>query len=165
MQKAKRSPEKIQGVKERILDTAINLITTTGFNNTSMRKIALELGMSATNIYNYFSSKDSIYLEIQTKGFDILFKRFAGSCIETKFPQEKIRCMITEYLTFGIENPNLYNIIFSMDTPKYSDYRDKKIEPVAYMEKQAGLKVIYFATDVIKEICLIKKLLRLKEKA
>lgn len=152
------SSEKTQDVRERILDTAINLITTMGYNNTSMRKIALELGMSATNIYNYFSSKDSLYLEIQTKGFDILFRKFTDSCNGIENPEEKIRCIIYEYLTFGIENPSWYNIIFSMDTPKYADYRNKKIEPVAFIEKQAGLKIVYFTLDLIKEFLLLKKI-------
>lgn len=158
MPRISKSSEKNHDIREKILDTAINLITTMGYNNTSMRKIALDLGMSATNIYNYFSSKDSLYLEIQTKGFDILFKKLIISCNTIEYPREKIICIIKEYLTFGIENPNWYNIIFSMDTPKYADYRNKKIEPVAYMEKQAGLKVIDFTTDVIKELLRLKKL-------
>jgi len=152
MPKVTRSPEEVNEVKDRILEAAIKLIAEVGFNNMSMRKLASKVGMTATNIYNYFSGKDELYLDIQTKGFDIMYSRFADSCNDIEDPGEKLKKIATEYLSFGFESPNWYNIIFSMDTPKYADYQNMEIEPVAYQEKQAGLKLIDFTYTIVREL-------------
>ena len=158
MPKVSRGPDELKEVKDRILEVAIKLINEMGFNNMSMRKLASKLGMTATNIYNYFSSKDELYLIIQTKGFNIMYDNFVDSCIGIKDPGLKLKNVLTEYLSFGIGSPNWYNIIFSMDTPKYADYRDKEIEPIAYLEKQAGLKLIDFTSNIVNELCQVKGL-------
>ena len=71
MPKPVRSPEEIEEIRNRILDTATTLIYEQGFDNLSMRKIASRLGMTAANIYNYYANQDALYLSIQIKGFTL----------------------------------------------------------------------------------------------
>ncbi len=155
MPKTSRSAEEVSEVKERILDAAIRLISDHGFTRLSMRRLAATIGMTASNIYNYYSSKDELYLAIQTNGFKELCARFEESLKREQMPLRRITAIMREYISYGTSNPDCYNIIFSMDTPKYSDYRNTTIEPVAFAEKKAGLDLIDIACPVVAD--LLKK--------
>ena len=50
MPKAPMTKEEIEDTRERILDTALDIIIKDGFNNLSIRKIASRLGVTATTI-------------------------------------------------------------------------------------------------------------------
>ena len=75
MPRTARTPEEIDAVKADMLDQASALIAEGGYRGFSMRKLAKRLGIAAKTIYNYFHSKDEIYLEILTTGFQKLFAR------------------------------------------------------------------------------------------
>lgn len=47
-----------------ILDAAIQLFSTHGFDGVSMRQIAEKAGVSKANIYHHFQSKEALYLAI-----------------------------------------------------------------------------------------------------
>ena len=155
MPKAARSQEDIELIREKILDAALTIISEHGFNFFSMRKLAACLGMSATTIYNYYSSKDELYLMVLTKGFDMLYKTLLGIFNAYENPLDKLREMIRAYISFGIKNANYYNIMFTSDAPKYRDYIDTDIEPVAYFEKQTALKLVDIAAKGMQELARV----------
>jgi len=146
MPKVARSQEDREIIREKILDEALGLISESGFSSFSMRKLASRLGMTATTIYNYYSSKDELYLMILTKGFDMLYRRFDEIYRTGGDPSRKLREMVETYIDFGITNANYYNIMFTSDAPKYSDYIGTGIEPVAHFEKQTALKLVDIAS-------------------
>jgi len=49
--------------QDMILDAAERVFATTPFTDISMRKIAKELGVSATTIYTYFPDQESLFIE------------------------------------------------------------------------------------------------------
>ena len=151
MPKSIRTPEEIKKVKEEILQTAITLIGEKGFGTLSMRKLAASLGMTAANIYNYYQNKDELYLDIQKKVFEKLYEAFLSLLSEEKNLQKQIKGVVSEYIRFGTENSHWYNIIFSMDTPKYADYKDSSMEPTAREEKQAGLRLITLTSALLAD--------------
>ena len=152
MPKAARSQEDIDLIREKILDAALTIISEHGYKFFSMRKLAGRLGMSATTIYNYYSSKDELYLMMLTKGFDMLHKALLHVFNTDKSPVEKLSEMIRAYVSFGINNANYYNIMFTSDAPKYSDYIGTEIEPVAYFEKQTALQLVDIAAQGVQEL-------------
>ncbi len=152
MPKAARSQEDIDLIREKILDAALTIISEHGYKFFSMRKLARRLGMSATTIYNYYSSKDELYLMILTKGFDMLYKGLLKIFNTYESPGEKLGEMIRAYVSFGINNENYYNIMFTSDAPKYRDYIGTDIEPVAYFEKQTALQLVDIAAKGVQEL-------------
>jgi len=151
MPKPVRDPEDIEIVRERILEIASDIILEHGFDYFSMRKLAAKLGMTAANIYNYYSNKDELYLAIQTKGFALLYDRFDEACKAGDTAVEKLAKMIKAYLDFGIRSSNYYDIMFNRNIPKYADYVGTDIEPVAFIEKQTALKAFDISTQVIED--------------
>ncbi len=150
MPKTPRSDTDITIIKEIIRDAALEIIIQDGFNELSMRKIGAKTSMTAANLYNYFSSKDEIYLSIQQKGFELLHERFSDINKSDVLPLEKLRQMIDAYIHFGITNPDLYEIMFTRNTPKYSDYIGTRSEQAAKLEKETALLLIKEATTLLQ---------------
>ena len=60
--------------------------------------------------------------------------------------------MIRVYIDFGLNCPDQYEIMFSKNTPKYSDYIGTRLEPVAMIEKETALDVARLSTRTILEM-------------
>jgi AcrR family transcriptional regulator len=52
--------------RQHIVDTAYRLFQSKGFANTSMSEIAAEVGGSKATIYNYFPSKEELFVDCMT---------------------------------------------------------------------------------------------------
>lgn len=157
MARQTRSPEVIEKIKSDIIEAAMKLILEMGFNNMSMRKLADRVGMSATNIYYYYSSKDEIYLNIQIKGFQELQTMLEKIDTPGKNPIETLREMIHGYLKFGFNNPDYYQIMLNSDTPRYLEYKNKnkKMEPIAFNAKQMAINAIAVPLRVLEQISAV----------
>jgi AcrR family transcriptional regulator len=147
-----RNPEEIEKTRTNILNAALAILFEEGFDDLSMRKLGRKLGMTAPNIYNYYSGKDELYLTIQTMGFERINERFEQIISAHFLPVEQLSAMVDAYLEFGMSNPDYYSIMFSRNTPKYTDYIGTKLEPIAFMEKKAALKVADSVTSVIQSM-------------
>lgn len=141
MPKPIRSAAEVESVKKKILNTALAMMCDEGFEALSMRKLALRLGMTAANIYNYYSNKDELYLAIQTNGFEMLYDRFQEIAASDLPAKVKPGAMMRAYVDFGTRHPDYYEIMFSRNTPKYVDYVGTPMEPAAALEKQTALGV------------------------
>lgn len=64
------------GTRERILDVALDLFIEKGFDKTSLREIAEQLGVTKAALYYHFASKEDIlmalHLRLHEFGFDAL---------------------------------------------------------------------------------------------
>lgn len=153
MPKARRKPEEIEAVRDRILEEALEIIASDGYDNLSMRKLASRLGIAAKTIYNYFpAGKEEIYIMVLTRGFEIMYNAAKDSGKPFSDPSEQFRALCREYVNFGITNKNYYNIMFNLDVPKYADYVGTPLEPVAYEEKITALKIAELGTEVLNRI-------------
>src|SRR5580658_8958392 len=56
-----------QETRERILDVALELFTSQGFDKTALRDIADRLGITKAALYYYFERKDDILLELHLR--------------------------------------------------------------------------------------------------
>jgi AcrR family transcriptional regulator len=142
MPKAPMTKGEIENTRERILDTALNIIIKEGFNNLSVRKIASNLGVTATTIYNYYTNKDELNLMIRIRGFEKLNELLTKRSGPFNDIEGQLKAMIRGYIEFGLTYPSYYDIMFNLHTPKYLDYVGTDIEPLAYNEKQNALKCL-----------------------
>ena len=141
MPRPKKSFAEIETIKDKILEEALQLMNRHGFDGFSMRKLGSRLGVSAKTIYNYYQNKDELYLGILTRGFEQLFARFNKAFSGHQNPMERLKAMGREYLAFGLEHSNIYNLMFTWHVPKFKDYEGTPMEPVAQLELETGLKV------------------------
>ena len=93
--------------KEIIMHTALSLFAKKGFYVTTIADIAKEMNMSVGNMYNYFSSKESLAKELliyTSKRFGERIKHINELNINSK---EKIDKIIELYFTMAIEEPEV----------------------------------------------------------
>jgi AcrR family transcriptional regulator len=154
MPRAAQGQDEIDAFKARILGAALHIISTDGFRNLSMRKIARRIGVTATTIYNYYSSVDDLYFHIRMHGFDLLYKQFYCIYIKDVGPVERLREMIMAYVRFGLENPDFYDVMYvNRRVPKYLEVVGTEIEQVAQAEKEIALKPFLLVIDIMKKMC------------
>ena len=152
MAKPPAAPEVVEAVRERILAEALSIINQEGYADLSMRKLARRLGFTAKTIYNYYSNKDELYLMALIKGFQALAREFQAAYASAKNPLEKMRAVVHAYVRWGIENRHYYNIMFSMDTPKYADYVGTRMEEIAERQNRIALQLAQTGAAILKEV-------------
>ncbi|WP_304543784.1 TetR/AcrR family transcriptional regulator [Sulfurimonas microaerophilic] len=64
---------KRSGTKEKILKVANTLFSNHGYKATSVRKIAAEVGIRESALYNHFKNKEAIFLEVAKSIFNSPF--------------------------------------------------------------------------------------------
>ncbi len=151
MPKAQRSPEEIQLVRDDIMNKALELIVTDGYDGFSMRKLADRLGIAAKTIYNYFQNQDELYLCLLTKGFEQLLEYYTNAARQHKDPMDQIGAVIASYIEFGLENANIYNLMFTWHVPKFNDYLGTPMESVAQHELNTALKCTNFVMALVRD--------------
>ncbi len=155
MPKKTRTPEEVEEVRQKILNMALELISKDGFDNFSMRKLAARLHITATTIYQYFSSKDELYLAVLTEGFGELHTRMYEAYRLGSTPMEKLKGALREYIRFGIDQANFYNIMTGWNIPKFNDYVGTQVEPVALTELNTAMRVWELFKMIVDESPLL----------
>ena len=107
MPKLARPAEEVAEIRRRILDQALTLIAEHGYDSLTMRSLAGKFGFAAKTLYNYFSSKEEIYLMVLTRGFELLNAELAEATAKLKNPIDKLKAICRTYVDFGIKKRQL----------------------------------------------------------
>ena len=149
MKKARNSTE-LERIRERIIEAALAIIVEEGFPSLTMRKLGNRLHMSAPNLYNFFQSKEEIYISIVIKGFQMLYDELERSCLSNPDPASRAHALIDAYVNFGITNKAYYDIMFTRPFPKYNDYVGTPYEKISAIEYKISMDIVKIATDALK---------------
>jgi AcrR family transcriptional regulator len=103
-------------------------------------------------VYNYFKSKDEIYLHVLTRGFELLYEDLTRSIRQKTEPLAKLEAIARAQARFGFEKPNYYDLMFTWHVPKFNDFLGTDLEPLAFKELQAAMKSFTLFLGVIEEI-------------
>jgi AcrR family transcriptional regulator len=111
----RREKEK-EELKALILRAAKKLFTEKGIDQTSIRKIASEIEYSVGTVYIYYKDKNDILHDLHTQGFQQL-----GGEMRVLFnvadPMERVKALGRVYLQFALENPDMYDLMFTLKAP------------------------------------------------
>ncbi len=113
-----------------------------------MRKLAIPLGIASKTIYDYFYNKDEIHLHILIKGFEQLYRSFEFAIENTDNPFERLATAIRTYIDFGLENDNIYNLMFIWHVPKFNDYIGTSMKELAHR----GLLTALSCDELFREL-------------
>ncbi|HRQ42020.1 MAG TPA: TetR/AcrR family transcriptional regulator [Chloroflexota bacterium] len=104
---------------QAILDTARAIMREEGIAALSMQELARRMGMRAPSLYNYFSGKMELYDALFRLGFT-LFDEHNRRLMETSTGwQDELRLVIEGYMSFAMENPELYQLCFERPVPGF----------------------------------------------
>jgi AcrR family transcriptional regulator len=106
-----------------ILKGAMEVFLEEGFENTSIRKIADRIEYSPGTIYVYFKDKDEILHELHHAAFDQLMVVMEQTAVHQE-PIEQVYAIGESYITFALENPELYELMFVLRAPMNAIHPD-----------------------------------------
>ncbi len=113
---AERKAKEKEELKALILRAAQKLFAEKGIEQTTIRNIATAIEYSVGTVYVYFKDKNEILHELHTQGF-----RQLGGEMRVLFnvsdPMERLKALGRVYLQFAVENPDMYELMFSMKAP------------------------------------------------
>jgi AcrR family transcriptional regulator len=135
------SSTKRVGTKEKILKTATKLFCELGYKGASVRKIASAVGIRESALYNHFTNKEEIFLEVAK---DIFSSPFSISTDEIKELATRGKPFLQKYtmqykmLTFDKENENMFRLLMiellqnkELREQFTSEFHDKNIKLLA----------------------------------
>ena len=99
-------------MRKRILEAAMNLFSKGGYENVSMRRIAEKIEYSPGTIYLYFKNKNDIMLQLCYHGFEQLLT-LQEELDLISHPLERLSTGGRYYISFALENPELYELMFA----------------------------------------------------
>jgi AcrR family transcriptional regulator len=112
--------------RQRLLDAAARRFAEEGVSGISLRRLASDLGVSATTPYRYFHDKDEILAALRAQAFD----RFAAS-LEQAYedsqgqpPLDRAAAVSRAYIDFALGDPGAYRLMFDTaqgDEQRYPD--------------------------------------------
>ena len=114
------SKDRILRLKEEtrinILDAALQIVKEDGWQALSMRKIADKIEYTAPIIYEYFSNKEAILLELTRKGYLMLTRELEDAKGKHRLPAKQLEAMWLSYWNFAFANKELYQVMFGVTT-------------------------------------------------
>ncbi|MDB5122447.1 MAG: transcriptional regulator BetI [Mucilaginibacter sp.] len=113
------SKDRILRLKEEtrinILDASLQIVKEEGWPALSMRKIADAIEYTAPIIYEYFSNKEAILLELTRKGFLILARDMKAAKEKHRLPEKQLEAMWLAYWNFAFAEKELYQVMFGLN--------------------------------------------------
>lgn len=117
-------------LRDKILETSRHLLFNEGHKSLSMRNIAKKVGVSATSIYLYFENKDDLIhtlIEESVEELSASIERevhYKVGCIA------KFEATMQAYVNYALNNPEKYDIIYTVQPTAMSRYPKEKFRKV-----------------------------------
>jgi len=121
---SERKAREKENLRNLILQGAKRLFLEKGIEHTTIRNIADAIDYSVGTVYVYFKDKKAILHAIHSSGFQQLGGSF-GSIASITDPMERLQKMGVLYMKFALENPEMYDLMFTVKAPiEYLDTCD-----------------------------------------
>ncbi len=110
---------------ERLLTTAAALIARKGYEQTAIRDVGRETGVSLPGMYYYFRSKEDLLFQIQHRTFSSLLEAQQAEFAVPEPPESKLRRLIMGHLAFYARHPNEMKVCtFELESVRDEAYRE-----------------------------------------
>jgi AcrR family transcriptional regulator len=127
--------------KQRIIAAATKEFARQGFTAANINVIAKKAGISIGSMYNYFDSKDALFLTINDLGFDIIQDVIAGVDLEKGDLFDKFERLLRAVQKHARLNPELNQI-----------YLDATSEGLSHLSRQLSRKLETITASFYRQI-------------
>ena len=124
-------------IRRNILDITRELLIEQGITQLSIRMIAREVGCSVGTIYFYFENKDVLIHALIEEGFEKLIQIQEEAETTISDPLERLGALCRNYILFALENPEYYEIMFTLKPERMARYPAEK-----YRRARRSLEVL-----------------------
>jgi AcrR family transcriptional regulator len=115
--------------RQKILDTAREILATEGQGALTMRRLAHRIEYTPGALYAHFADKDALLRELCSCDFYEFAGQLQGA-LATEDPIDRLRSLARHYARFGLEHPQQYRILFMMEpVPELSKLKQDRGNP------------------------------------
>ncbi|MBN2731678.1 MAG: TetR/AcrR family transcriptional regulator [Balneolaceae bacterium] len=132
-----------QDLRDKLLQSARELLVSKGYRGFSLRQVARETGVSATSVYIYFENKDHLIHTLIEQSISELNERLEKVYGSLTDPEERLKGFAEAYVNYALEHPREYQIIYLASPEDMTRYPKEK-----FRKARRGYE---FLTDTIKE--------------
>ena len=104
------SAEDAASGRERIINAAAELFASQGYERTSMRDIARQVGLLPGSVYHYFPSKEELYQAIHRAGFEAMLSKLNSAAASGADPWDKLRRVCRTHVAAMTEGAAIHRI-------------------------------------------------------
>jgi TetR/AcrR family transcriptional regulator, cholesterol catabolism regulator len=158
----KKSGEISRETARRLIEVAIDLFSRKGFKGTSIRDIAAEMGMTSSNIYHHFGTKEGVLRAIERQTLEPITREFRRISSLDLPPLDRFSMLIRAHLAY-LNQHRKESLIFStineetfpadrkdlnkkFQTETFFIYRSEIERVLSSMGKQGNSTVAAFST-------------------
>jgi AcrR family transcriptional regulator len=138
--------------RERILASARQIYLDEGLRGLSMRKVAADVGISATAIYRHFEDKEAMLIRVVAEGSHQFFQ-YLSRGLRGKSALERLELSSMAYLDFALDHPSYYRILFM------SSQEDVGLERLCSESSENFAPTFQYLVDRVRE-CISEGVLR-----
>ncbi|WP_240372333.1 TetR/AcrR family transcriptional regulator [Brevibacterium zhoupengii] len=111
--------------RTRLLNAAADLIAATPGEDFSLRAVCDAVGVKMPTLYHFFGNKQGLIEAVIERGFDMYLS--AKSASESSGdPIQDLRMGWDSHVSFGLENPGFYTLMYGKVRPGYSPEAQSK---------------------------------------
>lgn len=116
-----RKKREKENVRKRIIDAAINIAVSEGWDSVTVRKIADAIEYTPPIIYEHFENKGDLFKELALYGFRIMHKGYDKAIKNGSDPREILMLMSLSHWEFANKHKELYHLMFfSLERPDFN---------------------------------------------
>ncbi len=108
--------------RAQLLQVALETFSADGYANTTMDLVARRAGVTKPVLYQHFSNKHGLFLELLRDVADRLGSMVAHATSHTGTPREMVHAGIATYFRFVFENPQEFQLLFGEGLRSESDF-------------------------------------------
>lgn len=102
-----------------ILQAARAVMREQGVADLNLQEVARRVGMRAPSLYNYFDGRNAIYAALFADGMRLYCDRLEALHAQYGGTWEGLQKVMEGYLAFGLEHPELYQLLFERPVPGF----------------------------------------------
>jgi AcrR family transcriptional regulator len=116
-------------LRDEIVRAAISLVDECAdVGGITLRAVARRAGITAPSIYGHFSNLDDVIDAVIASAFEELARSLERDLDGYTGPVARLRALCHGYVSFGVDNPGLYRLMFGHDRPPPTPQAKKSID-------------------------------------
>ena len=102
-------------LKQALIEAYLELLSTVSADKLSLRKLAAQVGVAPTAVYNHFADKEELVVAVKTRCLFHFADYLETGVEKAERPRDKIRNLGKAYFQYSIEYEQFFSILFTTE--------------------------------------------------
>lgn len=107
-----RSEDEISEFRETVASRALEIYKAEGFDAVSMRRLAKDVGCSATTLYAHFESKTGILMHLWGHILEEMSEEILAELEQVSEPVARLKTAIESFIGYWVDHPDHFRLVF-----------------------------------------------------